>query len=123
MSFAVWRNKFAAKALVIHAIFSFLAIVAVMHGVYVMAHTGRYEPEQMVMGILIAGGLLLIYPLAAIAVVLSLFSWSTVGLLLLMFVFLTGVTERSVILTLLYPLATLGVLIWRARQKKRVLAR
>ena len=84
-----------------------------------MATTGKYEVEQIVMIVLIGGGIV-IYPLALIVAVSSVFNWSTAILLLFMFVFLIGVNEKNIFLTLLYPISTLSVLVWDAIKKKRV---
>ena len=82
-------KKNATRALMLHSFFSFLAYIAVIHGLYVMAETGKYEPHQIVMGVLIGGGIVM-FPLLAVAALLSLFSWGTLALLGLLFVFLWG---------------------------------
>lgn len=110
-------KKIATRALILHAFFSFLAYIAVIYGLNIMAQTGKYEPHQIVMGVLIGGGIIM-FPLFAIAVLLSLFSWGTLVLLGLLFLFLLGVTESNIFLTTLYPLATTCLLIWKFFRKQ-----
>lgn len=112
-------KKLATRALVLHAFFSFLTFIAVIHGLHVMTETGKYEPHQIVMLVLMGGGIIML-PLFAIASILSLFSWSTSILLGLLWLFLLGVDERSIFLTVLYPLATMGVLILKFLKNKKV---
>ncbi len=84
-----------------------------------MAATGRYEADQIV-GIFLMGGGFIVFPLAAILAVLSLFNWRTIVLFILIFVFLNGVSAHNnitlnIVSTLIYPCATLWVMIWKKR--------
>ena len=122
-----WREKYETVqtvALVIHACFSVIAIGAVPYGIIIMKSTGRFEADQIVMGFLI-GGWFIGYPLAAVMAICSLFNWRTIVLLLLMFVFLKGVSDNvdtsatNIALTLVYPFATLWVWILKIRNDSK----
>ena len=105
-----------------HAVFSVIILLLMMMAFMQMLIQGKYEPEQAVMaGLMFVG--FLFYPLAAIAAVLSLFSWITVALLVLMLIFLLGIEKQNVVLTLFYPLATIAVLVWQGRLKKQAWSR
>ena len=66
-------NKYAGAALIIHIFFSLFALFAAILGLIVMNSSGKYEAFQ-VLDVLTIGAGFIVFPLAAAAVVLSLFS-------------------------------------------------
>ena len=92
----------------------------------VMKRTGRYEADQIV-NIFLIGGWFIVFPAAAIMAICSFFNWRTIILLVLMLVFLNGVSDNTntsvvnVASTLIYPIVTFGLLLmllWKSRIKK-----
>ena len=122
-----WREKYEAvqtAALVIHAIFSVVAIGAIPYGFIIMKSTGRFEADQIV-DVFLIGGWFIVYPLAAVMAICSLFNWRTIILLLLMFVFLNSVSDNvhtsaaNIAAALAYPFATLCVWILKIRNDSK----
>lgn len=117
-------NKYAGAALIIHIFFSLFALFAAILGLIVMNSSGKYEAFQ-VLDVLTIGAGFIVFPLAAAAVVLSLFSLGTVLLLILELLCLMGITNNSsndafnAVLTILYPCGTSLMVIQLIREKIR----